>query len=134
VVDLTYVDNVANAVLQAVDSPATGIFNISNAQPMPLLTMLRMLLDELKPSVTIKTLPYKLMTVFAALDEQRCKLLPGFPEPRLTRYSAGLFHYHQHLDISAAREQLGYRPEISIEEGIRRYASWYRQANESQTV
>nr|BFE56500.1 GDP-mannose 4,6-dehydratase [Dactylosporangium thailandense] len=33
----------------------------------------------------------------------------------------------QHLDSTAARTELGWRPEIGLDEGLRRTADWYRQ-------
>jgi nucleoside-diphosphate-sugar epimerase len=45
-------------------------------------------------------------------------------EPTLTRYGVGVFAYSQTLDISKARQELGYCPSISIDEGIQRYAHW----------
>jgi nucleoside-diphosphate-sugar epimerase len=39
---------------------------------------------------------------------------------------------HSHADVSAAEVELGYRPEISVEEGLRRTIAWYeRQAEVS---
>lgn len=124
-VDLTYVDNVATAAIGAVDSKATGLFNITNGEPAPLRQLLRKLLDRVAPEVEIKSLPYRCMAPFAAACEKIYGALPKQPEPTLTRYSAALFHYHQYLDISAARQALGYSPKVSIDQGIESYGRWY---------
>jgi nucleoside-diphosphate-sugar epimerase len=43
----------------------------------------------------------------------------------LTRYTVGLLAADTTLDISAARRDLGYRPSVSIDEGIARFlAAW----------
>jgi nucleoside-diphosphate-sugar epimerase len=47
-------------------------------------------------------------------------------EPVLTRYSAGVLAFSQTLDNNALRNDLGYQPEVSISEGIRRHAAWWR--------
>ncbi len=126
-VDMTYVDNCALSIVNAIHAEGSqGIFNITNGQPMQLLTMLGLLLDEVAPDTKIKTLPYGLMSRVASVAEFCCGALPHHPEPRLTRYSAGLFHYDQTLCIDNAIERLGYQPAVSIEEGIHRYAQWYR--------
>jgi len=36
-----------------------------------------------------------------------------------------------YADISKAERLLGYRPQVSFEEGVRRFVAWYRQAVES---
>ena len=126
-VDLTYVDNVAMAIIKALRAGCPReIFNITNGRPEHLLSMLTMLLDQVAPGTKIKTLPYSVMSRVATAAECVCKLLPTQPEPRLTSYSAGLFHYDQTLCIANAVSKLNYRPAVSIEEGISRYAQWYR--------
>lgn len=125
-VDLSYVDNVADAAIlaatQAVESGS--VFNISNGEPVQLLTVLERLFDALHQPTRIRTLPYALLAPLIAGAEQLHQHWPGQPEPKLTRYSAALFHYHQTLNIQRARSQLGYQPKISIDEGIQRYAHW----------
>jgi UDP-glucuronate 4-epimerase len=36
-------------------------------------------------------------------------------------------------DLRRAERELGYRPKVKIEEGIRRFVSWYREAHGSQS-
>jgi nucleoside-diphosphate-sugar epimerase len=123
---MTYVDNVALSIINAIYAEKSqGVFNITNGQPMRLLTMLGLLLDEVAPDTRIATLPYRVMSGVASVAEFCCGILPWRPEPKLTRYSAGLFHYDQSLCIDNAINRLGYKPAVSVEEGIRRYAQWY---------
>lgn len=131
-VDLTYVDNVADAALLALVKPTDKgeVFNISNAQPCRIQSLLQPLIGQLQPGVKIKTLPYGLLKPIIFTSELIHRLLPGSPEPRLTRYSAGLFHYDQTMDVSKAQSILGYSPKVSIDEGVQRYVDWYK----AQTV
>lgn len=128
VVDLTYVDNVAHAAMLACeksDSLSHGdIFNITNNEPMPIEAILHSLFVALNRPVSIHRLPYPLIQSMLAVNEWFRHRLPSHPEPKLTSYSAGLFHYHQTLDISKAKRILGYQPLISIEQGIEQYAKW----------
>lgn len=125
-VDLTYVDNVADAALLAVSKTlqSGSIYNISNGEPVPLLDVLARLFQAIDSPTRIRTLPYPLLAPVVAGVEQLHRYLPLQREPKLTRYSAALFHYHQTLDISRARDELGYAPQVSIDEGIQRYAHW----------
>lgn len=128
VVDLTYVDNVANAAmlacLRAEQLDDGEVFNISNDEPMPVETILRALCEGLDLNVTIQNLSYGFISPLLRSNQRIRLLLPHQPEPRLTSYSAGLFHYHQTLDISKAKQLLNYKPAFSIQEGIQQYANW----------
>ena len=45
-------------------------------------------------------------------------------EPLLSEYSATLLTTSITLDISKAREVLGYEPRVDLDEGVRRYLRW----------
>ncbi|WP_087022944.1 NAD-dependent epimerase/dehydratase family protein [Thaumasiovibrio subtropicus] len=127
--DLTYVDNVADACLLALettDKRRRGeIYNITNGTPTTLQSVLSQLFDALGQPVRFRHLSYPWIKPLIHLVERVCQWLPHQPEPVLTRYSAALLHYHQTLDIRKAQRELGYHPHVSLEEGIERYAKWY---------
>jgi nucleoside-diphosphate-sugar epimerase len=50
-------------------------------------------------------------------------------EPPMTRFVARELATAHWFDISAARRDLGYRPEVSTEEGLRRLAEWLTDQN-----
>ncbi|WP_447469884.1 NAD-dependent epimerase/dehydratase family protein [Vibrio harveyi] len=133
VVDLTYVDNVAHAAMlactQAEQLQHGDIFNISNNEPMPIETVLRALCEALDINVKLTSLPYRFVLPLLKLSEQIRMRLPHQPEPKLTSYSAGLFNYHQTLDISKAQQKLNYQPLFSVQEGIQQYADWSKNKN-----
>lgn len=127
-VDFTYVDNVADAAILALTQPTQkgDIFNITNGEPVPLLDVIQRIFSALNQKADIKTLSYDLLKPLITASQWLHEHLPQQPEPTLTRYSAALFHYQQTLDISKAKTQLNYQPNISIEEGIQRYVRWYQ--------
>ena len=49
-------------------------------------------------------------------------------EPLLTSYSVGLLGITQTLDISRAKSELGYKPIVSLREGLALYADWQKNA------
>lgn len=130
-VDLTYVSNVVDSMLLAVTAPMQYCgrkYNITNDEPMPMVTLLTMLYHALKKPLHIKKLPYALMKWFALADEM-AHHLPGMRgEPRLTRYTAGVLAFGQTLNIQAAKKDLAYHPQIRIAEGMEHYARWYYDA------
>ena len=128
-IDVTYVANVVAAVEAALQSnaPADGrAFNITNGEPMSVNDLLAQLFRAVDLQVRMIPLPRGLAVALGHVSEKWALARPGQPEPRLSRYGVGVLGYSQTLDISAAREQLGYRPVVSVAEGIERFASWWK--------
>ncbi|QJD83004.1 NAD-dependent epimerase/dehydratase family protein [Cohnella herbarum] len=128
--DLTFMDNVVDALLMACRAPddATGhIYNISNGEPVKLIELLRQLFDELQLPLRVKPVSRPIALAAGQGLEWLYRALPSLgPEPKFTRYTVGLLAYSQTLNISKARKSLGYEPRISIKEGLRRFADWWR--------
>ncbi|WP_281851464.1 NAD(P)-dependent oxidoreductase [Dyella sp. GSA-30] len=128
-IDVTYVANVVAAVEAAMlpDAPGDGrAFNITNGEPMPVNALLAQLFRAVDLRVRMIPLPRGLAVALGYLSERWALARPGQPEPRLSRYGVGVLGYSQTLDISAARKQLGYRPMVSVAEGVERFASWWK--------
>ncbi len=102
--DFTYIDDAVTGVVAANDSPAGSerplhrIYNIGNSQPVQLMDMIGILEELLGRRAEIEMLP----------------LQPG--EMTVT-----------YADISLAEAELGYRPRMTIDEGLRRFVDWYRR-------
>lgn len=131
-VDTIYIDNAAGAHLLALDRLAEGaeisgrIYFISQDEPVLLWEMIdRILAAGGKPPVTKKVslkAAYRMGTFCEWLYRTLC--LAG--EPPMTRFVAAELATSHWFDISAARRDLGYAPEVSIDEGLRRLAAWLR--------
>lgn len=130
-VDLTCVENVALASRLAAESPkAVGnTYNITNDEPK----QIQAVFDELFAAVDTKpryrrrntTLFYSL----ASIIETTYRLLRITKEPPLTRYTVATLGYSQTLNISKAKQDLGYKPGITLSKGIEQYAKAYKQAD-----
>jgi nucleoside-diphosphate-sugar epimerase len=128
VIDTTYVGNVADAVTAALMLPESAepqVFNITNGEPLAVRELLDRLFESLGMPVRAVRLPRRTAVILGALAEGVAHLRPGQPEPRLSRYGVGVLGYAQTLDISRARDVLGYQPRVSIDEGIRRFSQWW---------
>jgi len=68
-------------------------------------------------------LPYWPLFVSAAACEALCR--PFGIEPPLHRRRAGFFVKNRAFSIEKARRELGYRPQVEIDEGLKRTAAWY---------
>lgn len=125
-VDLTYVENVAEAMRLAMTADATvgKTYHITNDEHALLWNQVRRILQELKlppPRLRI-SLPAALAA--ASAMEQVARFTGK--EPTLTRYSALILARTQTYNIAAAKRDLGYHPPVSLEEGIERTLSALR--------
>lgn len=120
--DLTYITDVVDAVLAAMraPSPASRIFNISGGQALSIRTVAEQAATKAGIQVRWRQLPWSAVQTVTRLNEALHTALPGRPEPAVTAYGAGLFAFRQTLDISRARDQLGWQPRITFEEGLER--------------
>jgi len=128
IVDVTYIDNAADAHILALDkvsptSAAAGkAYFITNGEPLPMWEFLnRVLAAAGLPAVTA-SVPVWFARNYGRFAEglHRLFLLSG--EPAMTRFVATQLSTSHWFDISAARRDLGYDPRVSVEEGLRRMA------------
>jgi nucleoside-diphosphate-sugar epimerase len=132
ITDLTYVENVVDALLLCAESPGVTLgrkYNITNGEPLPLWGLIEKLCQALGYEFPRRLIAFPLALGLASALEVICRLLPGQPEPLLTRYMVGVLARSTTLDISAARRDLGYQPRIPVEDGFWRFVRWWREAN-----
>jgi nucleoside-diphosphate-sugar epimerase len=125
-VDSIYIDNAAEAHLLAADRlapgspPAGRVYFVSNGRPLPLWEFVDDILAAADlPPVTRSMSPH-LAYALGWLIETAYGVLGIETEPPLTRFVARQLATAQWFDITPARRDLGYRPLVSIEEGLRR--------------
>ena len=128
IVDITCVQNVAYACYLAMTTAmAKGMtFNITNGEPSEFSKLLELFCTEAGETAKFLNLPFGLMYVMASIMEGIYTILPTKKEPVLTRYTVCTLSFSQSLDISKAKEILGYSPKISLAEGIREYGKWWQ--------
>ena len=127
--DMTCVENVALAIRLAIEAPeAKGeVYNITNGEARAFRDLLEESLTGLGYPIKYRKIPAALLSGIASCLEFIYKTLNLKGEPALTRYTYYLLRYSQTLDISKAEKDLGYRPKISISEGIEQYVQDYRK-------
>jgi len=124
--DITYVENVVDAIVLALTKPlpaSVQTYSVTNGEPQPLHSLLHQMADAFGLPLHTRKLPWWLVNGLARTLELASRATHG-REPKITRYGAGVLAFSQTLDISAIRRDLGYQPQISIAEGMRRHAAW----------
>lgn len=97
--DFTYVDDIADGIIKSLEySHPYEIINLGNHEPVKLGYMIELLEREIGKEAIKEMLPMQ----------------PGdVPET--------------YADISIAKEKLGWQPEAKIEEGVKKFISWYKE-------
>lgn len=134
IIDLSYVENVVDSLLLCAEiqgNPIGKKYNITNGEPIHLWKMIQQLCEKLNLHYPTQKLPLPLANSIAGSAEWVCSLLPGQPEPFLTRYSVAMLSTSSTLDISAARQDLGYKPRISNQQGFDLFVDWWLSKNKA---
>jgi nucleoside-diphosphate-sugar epimerase len=112
-VELTDARDVADAVLCALDrarEQCGEIFNISGGRALSVRVMVETLAQALGTPARFITVPLPLAKIVAHACELIFALLPGRPEPPLTRYTLSILAYSQTFRSDKARDRLGFVP------------------------
>ncbi|MFI6521796.1 NAD-dependent epimerase/dehydratase family protein [Spirillospora sp. NPDC050679] len=110
-ISLTSVANLVAACLLAATGPAgTGVYNVTDAEPVVLDDAFRAILAARGVDARPVYLPRRAAWPLAAAVEGAFLLARRPAPPRLTRYAISHLAVERTLDITAAREALGYDP------------------------
>ncbi|WP_170328410.1 NAD-dependent epimerase/dehydratase family protein [Ruegeria arenilitoris] len=122
-IDLTFVDDVVEAVLAALHagpSVEQRVFNISGGEVIPIHDIVEQVCKRAGIAPRWRDMPLAPALIAARAAEAVALLRPGQPEPAVTRYALGLFAFEQSLNIARAQNELGWTPRVSFSEGLER--------------
>jgi UDP-glucuronate 4-epimerase len=114
--DFTYIDDVSEAVVRLMDRPPQGNPNWSGEKPDPATSAAPWKIYNIGNNN-----PEELMHVVALLEKEFGRtavkeMLPMQPGDVLATYA----------DVEDLAREVGFRPATRIEEGVTRFAKWYR--------
>ena len=130
-IDMVYVENAAQAHLQAADalleSPSRvggRAYFISQGEPVNCWSWINEILQQAGIPPVTKKIPFWLAWNIGHAMEIAYQGLGKNEEPRMTRFLAAQLATSHYFDISAARSDFDYDPQISTQEGMQRLANW----------
>ena len=128
-IDTVYIDNAARAHVLALDNltssgtAAGKAYFISNGEPLPVYDILSRLLEAYGETPKIRKVPKSVAMAVATVVEGAWRLLKKRSDPPLARFVVEHLATAHWYDLSAAKSDLGYEPEISIAEGLKRLSA-----------
>lgn len=125
--DFTYISNLVDAVVAAEEQLVAGAplcgqaYFITNGEPMVWFDFVEKLLIELGYPPIKGKVPYWLVYTIAVIAEGWDTLRGGTlnAESGLTRFAVRYMVTHHYFSIKKAEADLGWRPQVSLEKGIR---------------
>lgn len=132
-IDVVYIDDAARAHVQAADALRDApervggrAYFITSGEPVETWTMVNRILAAGGLPPLSKAVPVPVAYGIASAMEAAWSAMGREDEPRLTRWVVSELATAHWFDISAARRDLGYAPQVSLDEGMAHLEAWLR--------
>jgi nucleoside-diphosphate-sugar epimerase len=130
-VDTTYIDNAVDSLVAALDAVEPGArcsgraYVVSNGEPRMIRELVEGICDAAGVPFEPRTVSLRVGRSLGAVVERVWPLLRRDDEPPLTQFLAEQLGTAHWFDPRPARDDLGWTPRVSIDEGLARLADWY---------
>jgi nucleoside-diphosphate-sugar epimerase len=126
-VPLVYVTDVVQALLIAADHEAAvgNVYNITVEQPLSQRQVLAAIAREIGVRPPRVHVPYSVLYAAGSLAERLATLTNTARRPPLTRLGVAFVGTDNRYSMLRARNELGYRPCVTVDAGLRLTADWY---------
>jgi nucleoside-diphosphate-sugar epimerase len=131
-VDATYVEDAARAHLQAADALEPGstvagsTYFISQGEPVYLWDFVNEILTRLDIAPVKRRISLPAARRIGSAMEFAYRRFSLKGEPRLTRFLADELALEHYYDISAAKRDLGYQPQLTMAEAVERTVAYFK--------
>ena len=125
---LIYVTDVARGILlaSAVEQAIGRAYLLVNDEPVTQERYFHTIATELGAPFPRRRIPYRLALGMGGLAEMAGHALHRQQPPPLTRFGVEVLGGENRIIVSRARSELGFVPQVNLEEGIRAGVAWYR--------
>ncbi|MEU3166101.1 NAD(P)-dependent oxidoreductase [Streptosporangium sp. NPDC006930] len=120
IVDFVHVGNLVGAVLLALTRGChKGVYYVTDGTPMPIRDFLTPLLATRGVDLSKgRSVPLAMAAPLAAMMDRTARLLRRKSAPPLTNWLVSFTGRDRSYDITAARTELGYSPDVTLEKGL----------------
>jgi nucleoside-diphosphate-sugar epimerase len=120
---ICHVRNVTHGTILAAQNGRGGqIYFLTDGEPVEFRDFISRLVQTWGVTPPTRTAPLWVADLVAAVSELAWKLLPLRGQPTLTRTAVNLMFREVTVRDRKAREELGYRPVVSVDEGLKELA------------
>jgi nucleoside-diphosphate-sugar epimerase len=125
IIDTTFVENAALAHVRALEELqgaarcAGKAYFVTNNEPMPQGKIIQKLLAAIGINVKIRAIPVSLAKTAGSICEFAWRTFGLQSEPPVTRFSVEQLATAHWFDTSAAERDFGYKPTVTIAEGLK---------------
>ncbi|MEU8395330.1 NAD(P)-dependent oxidoreductase [Nonomuraea sp. NPDC048892] len=125
IVDFVHVENLAAAAILALTrGHHGGVYNVTDGTPMPIRDFLTPLLATRGVDLSkSRSVPLAMAVPMAAMMDRTARLLRRKSAPALTNWLVSFTGRDRSYDITAARTELGYSPDVTLEKGLAEMSS-----------
>ena len=131
-IDSTYIDNAADAVVAALDrAPELGArtFVVTNGQPRPVRELVNRIVMAAGLEPPTLKVPYHAARIGGGLVERIWEHRSTETEPPMTSFLAEQLGTAHWFDQRATRDALEWEPKVTIAEGFRRLGDWFAEGS-----
>jgi nucleoside-diphosphate-sugar epimerase len=115
----THVDNAVHGLMLAAERGAPGgVYFVTDGEPVVFRDFVSRLLATQGLEVPSRSVPRSVAKAVAAVGETAWRVLPLRGRPPLTRLAVWVAGLETTIDITRAREELGYAPITTIDQGL----------------
>jgi len=135
--DVTYIDDAVQAHLLAAERLLSGgeaaarvsgnAYFISSGEPVDIWEFIDRLLEAAGAPAVEKRVSRRAAIAAGWVFEKLHALTGAQGDPRMSRWIVRELTTARWFDIGAARRDLGYEPRVSVDEGMRRLATWIEE-------
>lgn len=131
---LVYAGNVADAcILAAIREVASGrIYNVSRDCQVTQRQYVNAVARALGLRPVTRRIPTPVAIQLAWMSEIMARLVGKREPPSLTRYGVYIVSNRGDFDCTRARQELGWQPRVTFEEGLARTVEWYKSEYENE--